>query len=165
MIGFVDTFDTLSVTMGLIKKFTTASPHLKIALVVAPLLAVGGYIIADFYRPAAEPVDRQGGGSLQVSENCRLLGDLCKLLHREIAANLSATVRENGQTLVYLGTSVPLEGAVIASDDREPVVMETRGSARRWKATLPYAVHEGDRIRLAMVSGDRRYFAEITARR
>lgn len=152
--------------MGLIRKFTAASPHLKIALVVAPLLAIGGYIIADLYRPAAQPpaADR-GPGSLQVSKNCHLLSDVCELLHREIALNMSARLQDDDHTLVYLSASVPLEGAIIASGEKQPIVMETRGGPKRWKALLPYPVHEGDALRLAVVSGERRYFAEITATR
>lgn len=41
--------------------------------------------------------------------------------------------------------------------------METRGTPKRWKALLPYPVHPGDSLRLAVVSGERRYFAEIPA--
>ena len=150
--------------MGLIAKYAAASPHLKIALVVAPLLAIGGYILAGLYRPASAPVAGEGPGTLQVSHECRLLGGVCELLHREIAVNLGASVQEDGRTQVYLGASVPLEGVVISSGEREPIVMETRGTPRRWKARLPYAIHAGDPVRLALVSGERRYFAEITAR-
>ncbi len=150
--------------MGLIRKFTAASPHLKIALIVAPLLAIGGYIIADLYRPAAEPpAAHRGPGALQVSKNCHLLGDVCELLHREIALNMSARPRDDGSTLVYLSASVPLEGAILASGGKQPIAMETRGTPKRWKALLPYPVHPGDSLRLAVVSGERRYFAEIPA--
>lgn len=152
--------------MGLIQKFTAASPHLKIALIVAPLLVIGGYIAADLFRPEEAPVaPGQTTSAMQVSEKCRLLGGVCELLHREIAANLGATLQEDGGTLIHLATSVPLAGALIAGEQQEPVTMQSRGNDKRWKALLPYPLQEGDRLRLAMVSGERRYYAEITVRR
>ena len=148
--------------MGLIRKFTAASPHLKIALIVAPLLVIGGYIVADLYRPReAPPPQPRTASELQVPEECRLLGGVCELLHREIAANIGAELEENGRTRIYLATSVPLEGALLAGEQQDPVTMVSRRDARHWQALLPYPLREGDRLRLALVSGKRRYFAEI----
>lgn len=152
--------------MGLIRKFTAANPHLKIALIVTPLLAIGGYIVADLYHhPEASAPPPQTASELQVSGDCRLLGEVCELLHREIAANIGAEPQENGHTLIYLATSVPLQGALLAAEPHDPVAMASRGDTRRWKALLPYPLRQGDRLRLAMVSGERRYFAEITVQR
>jgi hypothetical protein len=153
--------------MALIEKFTRASPHLKIALVVAPLLLVGGYILAGFYQPGptteTPPASARTGSALEVPQGCHLPGGVCELLHREIALNLSATP-EGNSTLIYLAASVPLEGVLVAGGEHSPTSMVNRGTPKRWKATLPYLLQRGDSLRLAVVSGERRYFAEIPIR-
>jgi len=154
--------------MGLIRKFTATNPHLKIALVVAPLLMVGGYIIADLFEPSATPEPTESANSakpLAVDEECRLLGEVCELLHREIAVNISAEPGPGSTTLVYLSTSVPVDGVLVTREEAPPTRMTARGSSKRWKAELPYALAEGERVRLALVRGEHSYFAEITARK
>gem|GEM_PF-2769045 len=149
--------------MGLIRKFTSANPHLRIALIVAPLLAVGGYIAAGLLggaEPAGKtPTDR----ALRVDAACALLGGVCRLLHREIAVNLGA-VEKGGATLVYLRASVPIEGALLAKDAAAPLSMAPRQDRQRWQLRLPYPLAEGDRLRLALSADGRHYYAEIPVR-
>ncbi len=154
--------------MGLIRKFTATNPHLKIALVVAPLLMVGGYIIADLFELSTTPESTESANNakpLVVDDRCRLLGEVCELLHREIAVNIGAEPGPGSTTLVYLSTSVPVDGVLVAREKAPPIRMTTRGSSKRWKAELPYPLAEGERIRLALVRGEHRYFAEITTRK
>ncbi len=151
--------------MGLIRKFTAASPHLKIALVVAPLLAVGGWIAADLLFPASGPSEtRQTDEPLRLNGECRLPGGVCELLHREIAVNLGAEPLAGGAARILLRATVPLKGALVARNDEAPVAMTPRGDATRWQARLDAPLAPGDRLRLAVVTeSGRRYWAEIPA--
>ncbi len=148
--------------MGLIRKYTRLSPHLRLALILAPLLAVGGYILAGFYQPGSGDEPDDGPRPLQLSGNCRLPEGVCKLLHREIAVNVGAE-QQGEATEIYLATSVPLEGAVVGLENATPVTMTTRGSLKRWKARLSRPLRPGDHLHLALVTRDHRYFADLPA--
>lgn len=149
--------------MGLIKKFTLSSSHTKIAIIVAPLLAIGGYILADHYASKKEAELSSQVKPLTLQSGCRLLGGVCELLHREIAINISA---ESGPTTtVYLRASTAIDGALLSSTGQQPMAMERRGDNERWKALLPYPLEEETAIQLAIVAGERRYYAEIPARK
>ncbi len=146
--------------MGLIRKYTQLSPHLRLALIVAPLLLVGGYLLAGFYQPGPDDKPNDAPRALQLSGSCRLPGEVCRLLHREIAVNVGAE-QQGKITEIYLATSVPLQGAVVGLENTTPVTMTTRGSLKRWKARLLRPLRPGDHLHLALVTRDHRYFADL----
>ena len=159
MVGFDSTHHP-GFAMGLIHAYTTASPHIKLALVIAPLLAVGGYIVAEHALPRKSATIDTTPRPLKIADDCRPLNTVCKLLHRELAVNITATPLK-GETRVDLATSVAIDGGVIAFAGESPVKMEARNGPRGWKALLPRSVQSGDTLRLVLVNGQRRYFAEI----
>ncbi len=147
--------------MGLIRRYTTANPHLKIALVVAPLLAVGGYIAADLYSSQREEAPAPKDQPLRIEGTCRLVGGVCKLLHREIAVNLGAESDPAGGVWIYLRASIPIEGALLALDDAPPRPMTRRGDATRWKLHLNALPRTDGRLRLVVAREGHRYYAEV----
>lgn len=146
--------------MGLIAKYTRLNPHLRLALVIAPLLAVGGYILAGFFSPGSEPGAPSGPRPLEIDDRCQLLDGVCRLLHREIALNIGAALVSDG-TEIFLASSVPLKGAVVGLEGRSPVTLSQRDGPKKWQAHLPYALPAGDTLHLVVATAEHRYFADV----
>lgn len=148
--------------MGLVKRFYQSNRHVKLAVILAPLLAIGGYIMTGILLD--EKIEEQPGTSkaMTLQPDCHLLTDVCELLHREIAANIAIEERQ-GVQLVYLATSVPIQGALLSVGDSDPGAMRWRGTAKRWVLELSQPVAENTMIRLAIAGDKNRFFAEIPA--
>ncbi len=148
--------------MKLLKRFYQSGRHVKLAVILAPLLAIGGYILTGIYLD--EKIEEQPGitKALMLQPDCHLLTGVCELLHREIAANI-AIEEKQGKQLVYLASSVPLKGILLSVGDGEPASMLSRGTAKRWVLELQQPVTENTVIRLAIAGGKNRFFAEIPA--
>ena len=146
--------------MGLIKRFYQSNRHMKLAIILAPLLAIGGYILAGIYLD--DKMDAQQGTDkpLTLQPDCHLLTGVCELLHREIAVNIAVEKRD-GQAFFYLSTSTPIKGAIIAFADSPPQSMLSRGDSKKWLLELQPPVHSGQTAKLVISGGKHRYFAEI----
>ncbi|BAO43991.1 hypothetical protein [Thiolapillus brandeum] len=148
--------------MGLIKRFYQSNRHVKLAIILAPMLAIGGYILTGIYlddRIDAQPtMDKP----LALQPDCHLLSGVCELLHREIAVNV-AMENEGGQRLFYLSTSTPIKGTLVAfTDQQAPRPMHRRGGDnRKWVLEIREPIHEGQRVKLVISGNKHRYFAEI----
>ncbi|WP_457667573.1 hypothetical protein [Thiolapillus sp.] len=150
--------------MTLLKHFHQSNRHIKLAIILAPLLAIGGYILTGILLE--EKIDAQPGTAkaMTLQPDCHLLSDKCELLHREIAANI-AIEEKRGKQIVYLATSVAIRGALLSAGDSRPQPMTNRGTAKRWKLELDHSVAEGTPVRLALAGKKHQYFAEIPANR
>ncbi|HDK37975.1 MAG TPA: hypothetical protein ENG92_03050 [Thiolapillus brandeum] len=150
--------------MKLLKYFYQSNRHIKLAVILAPLLAIGTYVITGILLD--EKIEKQAGTSkaMQLQPDCHLLSGVCELQHREIAANIAVEDKQ-GKQLVYLATSVPIQGALLSIRDAAPSPMRSRGTAKRWVLELQQRVGENDVVRLALASDKNRYFAEIPATR
>ncbi len=148
--------------MKLLKHFYRSGRHVKLAVILAPLLAIGGYILTGIYLD--EKIEEQPGAAkaMMLQPGCHLLTGVCELLHREIAANI-AIEEKQGKQFVYLASSVALQGVLLSVDDSKPASMLSRGSAKRWVLELQQPVTENAVIRLAIAGGKNRFFAEIPA--
>ena len=150
--------------MKLLKHFYKSNRHMKLAVILAPLLAIGGYILTGILLE--KKIDAQPGTAkaMTLQPGCHLLTDKCELLHREIAANI-AIEETQGTQVFYLATSVAIRGALLSTNDSEPQPMINRGTAKRWKLELDQSIVQGTPIRLALVGKKHQYFAEIPADR
>ncbi|WP_456447649.1 hypothetical protein [Thiolapillus sp.] len=146
--------------MGLVKYFYRSNRHVKLAVILAPLLAIGGYILTGIYLDDKIEAQPALDKPLTLQPGCHLLSGVCELLHREIAVNV-AVEKKNGQAFFYLSTSTPIRGAIIAFANSEPRSMLSRGDSKKWLLELQSPVHTGQTAKL-VISGDKhRYFAEI----
>lgn len=146
--------------MGLVKRFYQSNRHMKLAIILAPLLAIGGYILAGIYLD--DKMDAQQGTDkpLSLQPGCQLLTGVCELLHREIAVNI-AIEEKDGRQLFYLSASTPLRGVLAAFGDSPPLPMLSRGDEKKWVLEPQNPIVPGTQVKLA-ISGDKnRYFAEI----
>ena len=146
--------------MGLVKRFYQSNRHMKLAIILAPLLAIGGYILAGIYLD--DKMDAQQGTDkpLSLQPGCQLLTGVCELLHREIAVNI-AIEEKDGRQLFYLSASTPLRGVLAAFGDSPPRNMLSRGDTKKWVLELQNPVHNGQTAKLVISGGKHRYFAEI----
>ena len=146
--------------MKLLEHFYRANRHVKLAVILAPLLAIGGYILTGILLE--KKLDTQPGTAkaMTLQPDCHLLTDRCELLHREIAANI-AIEEKQGKQVFYLATSVAIRSALLAIGDSAPRSLNSRGSAKRWKLELERPVTQGAAVRLALVGDRHQYFAEI----
>ncbi len=152
------------IPMKLFKRFYQSNRHVKLAVILAPLLAIGAYITTGILLE--EKVQEQPGAdkAMALQPDCHLLTKVCELLHREIAANITIEEKE-GRQLVYLATSIPIRGALLSVGDEKPSPMLSRGTAKGWVLELQRPVVENDVIRLVLAGDKNRYFAEIPANR
>ncbi len=146
--------------MGLIRRFTRLSPHLRLALILTPLLGLGGYLLAGLFASTPDGPAEDAPRAIEASEPCRLLGGVCRLLHREIAVNLGTPADDPG--LLYLASSVPLKGALVGLDDAPPQAMQRRDNPKHWQLRLPHPPGPGAHLRLALATDQHRYYAELT---
>lgn len=146
--------------MGLVKRFYQSNRHVKLAIILAPLLAIGGYILTGIYlddKIKAQPgVDKP----LTLQPDCHLLTGVCELLHREIAVN-AAIEEKDGKQLFYLSTSTPTIGVLVAFGDKPPLPMLSRGDMKKWVLEIQKPVVPGGQVKLVISGGKNRYFAEI----
>jgi hypothetical protein len=150
--------------MKLFKRFYQSNRHVKLAVILAPLLAIGGYILTGILLD--EKIEEQPGiaKAMALQPDCHLLSGVCELLHREIAANI-AIEEKQGKQLVYLATSVPIQGALLSVDDSKPSPMLSRGTAKRWVLELQQPVVDNTLVHLALAANKNQFFAEIPASR
>jgi len=146
--------------MGLVKRFYQSNRHVKLAIILAPLLAIGGYILAGIYLD--DKIDTQPGVDrpLTLQPDCHLLTGICELLHREIAVNI-AIEEKDGRQLFYLSSSTPIQGVLAAFGDNPPLPMHSRGDTKKWVLEPRRPVIPGNQVKLAISGGKNRYFAEI----
>ncbi|MEE9385847.1 MAG: hypothetical protein V3V08_20750 [Nannocystaceae bacterium] len=148
--------------MKLLTRFYQANGHIKLAVVLAPLLAIGGYILAGSYAESKVAAQPSAAKQMALQRGCQLLSGVCELLHREIAANVGIE-DEQGEQVVYLATSVALRGALISVGDARPVAMVRRGTAKRWMLNLDERMTEDTVIRLVLAAEKHSFFAEVPA--
>lgn len=148
--------------MKLLKRFYQSNRHVKLAVILAPLLAIGGYIMTGILLD--EKIEEQPGTAkaMTLQPDCHLLSGVCELLHREIAVNIAFEEKQEKQ-LVYLATSVAIRGAVLSIGEENPVPMLSRGSTKRWALELQQPVVENTVVRLVVAGDKNKYFAEIPA--
>ncbi|WP_456375814.1 hypothetical protein [Thiolapillus sp.] len=146
--------------MGLVKRFYQSNRHVKLAIILAPMLAIGAYILTGIYlderienRPLADK-------PLKLQPDCHLLSDVCELLHREIAVNIAVENKE-GKTLLYLSASTPVKGVLVAFADTPPQAMFNRGDPEKWVLPVTQDISAGSRLKLVISGEKKRYFAEI----
>lgn len=140
--------------------------HLITAMFVTPLLALGGYYIAD--RSVAEPpVAIQPGQSypLVARSNCRYQSGQCTLVNGEVKLTVSSRRLSENQVELTLNTEQPVEKAIIASvDDDEqekPVAMIRDGNL--WKNELIITDPAATHLRMAFTLKGAHFFVETPA--
>ena len=146
------------------------SPHMKIAIIVAPFLLIGGYIVADYYQTSKEKeylaaeAQKTAAYNLLPDPACQLPAGKCILRKDQLWLTLSVD-----KDFYYLESNSDLQGVALglAQSDRvtRPVQMQARGDRKHWLTLMrPLSNLRKESpllLRLAVVSDESRYYAEI----
>lgn len=146
--------------------------HLKIAFIVAPFLAIGGYALVDQYKYYQVKKQVKSLFPLEVNGDCILLGEGCRLTNPALKLKLSVSGSpENGLIPMQLESSAPLSGGKLGFGDLGNTLPQKSlipgSDEQHWKVSLPQATLDTvSKINLKMVvtSGGRVYIADINAR-
>jgi hypothetical protein len=148
--------------MKLLKYFHQSNRHMKLAVILAPLLAIGGYIMTGILLEKKLEAQPGTAKAMTLKQDCQLLTGVCELLHREIAANIGIEVKQ-GKQFVYLATSTPIQGALISTELTAPKNMLSRGDPKHWVLELHQQILPGNNIRLVLAGPKNKFFIEIIA--
>ena len=141
--------------------------HIITALIVAPILALGGYFIADFFI-AEQPQQARAGGQYQLLPlpNCRYASGLCGLKNGNFKVVITGAADRSGNVLLQLDSVFALDEAYIAvvndsSDSAGPVAMEKfSDDARVWRLSVSSVDPLQQYLRLAVTAQGAVYYAE-----
>lgn len=120
--------------MNLLGKYFSMSAHTRLALILAPMLLVGGYIVADYIESRETEKDKVH--FLTLSEPCRLGGSACVFRISEFDATLTASPSSGGSRILLL-TSEPIKAVNLemlgSSGNETPTAMTPdSGDLNKW---------------------------------
>ena len=133
--------------------------HKKLAFIVAPFLAIGGYIAADYYD--RYQVDKKRYHNLIIEGKCDIDQGPCLLK----GAGLILEYTIVGE-LTNIEANHPLGAAAIGmSDNEKPYSLEPKIDKKNW--TIPTATYKNSTtesavIRLVVTAKDHTFFSEFS---
>lgn len=133
--------------------------HKKLAFMVAPFLAIGGYIAADYYDRAQ--VDKKRYHNLAIEGKCDIDQGPC--LFKGAGLIIEYTIKGE---LTHIEANHPLGAAAIGmSDDEKPYNLEPKIDKKNWTiptATFRNASNNSGTIRLVVTAKDHTFFSEFS---
>ena len=154
--------------------------HILVALIVAPILAIGAYYLTDYVVAEKPHVVREGQVyQLIARSSCRYKSGRCIMSNGNFKVILQASLSDNNSRQLTLDSVHPLEGVKLAivsagasnraksqqtspvRSDMFPVDMLQDNSERtRWTLPMPqFDVSQGV-LRLAVAAGGATYYGE-----
>jgi len=127
--------------------------HVKLAIILAPFLAIGGYIAADYYSINAQqkqvllPLTGQG--------ECHLANARCLLTNGDLQVNLSVS-----DSMLSLMSSHSLDQVLVSVNSKEPIVLIQGKNTLRWHSAEKINAR-GNKLRLFIRIEKARYIAEV----
>ncbi len=146
--------------------------HLKIAFVVAPFLAIGGYALVDQYQYSQQQAQAKALYPLKVDGACRLRPEgACRLQHPLLRVALkTADRRDDGSLTVLLEADKPLAGGKLGYGRRGEEVpqrsLQPGNDGKHWRVAIPVTdLTATDRLdlRMVLVSEGKIFIAEVPA--
>jgi len=129
--------------------------HTTIAILMAPFLALGGYILADIYSKNNEETDTDK--KLVITNECRPVDNQCEILGVGMEMRLRFESVPSYQRLlpIELISETSLDDValslVIAGNELAPVKMQDTGGKKRWTIeVLPDSTPSASNIRVRL---------------
>ncbi len=143
--------------------------HIMVALLMAPLLAVGTYYAIDLLVGEQPHVAEQGRDyPLVEMPGCRWDGGQCSLQNNDFRLDLSVEWPAEGRMALTVTSEFPLQGIKVAlaresEATARPVEMNAVGDdPRTWAAVLNYDRPDGQRLRLVASANQSLYFGDAS---
>lgn len=155
--------------MNPVAKFFTLSPHLRTAIILAPLLAIAGYVAAGYYMAGKQSAKQPPGTpalELRAVGDCRILAGECRFRRDSLVINLGARSTEQGDTLIQLQPDSPIQGAVMGvhlHGNETPRNMRKIKGEDNWYMLFSGKLETPVKMRVIAVQNGSSYFAELTA--
>lgn len=133
--------------------------HTKTALIIAPFLAIGGYIAAGYY--ADIQINKERILALSYEGECQIKQSNCMLSNGQLQVRLSQTA-----VSIDLATTHPIDYAVISlvdNDNKEKLYRLKQTTNRlNWRlAVSPLEMRSAEKLRLLLTISKTSYLAEI----
>ncbi len=142
--------------------------HFVIALIIAPLLAIGAYVATDYHLKEKPKLAKAGQSySLAAQSNCRYASGVCTLKNADIELQLHTTLGQDKALSVQLESNLPLQRALIAfskaDQQTEPQLMQVGADSSQWQITSVLPRPEDSVMRLVVLINNASYFVETPA--
>lgn len=133
--------------------------HLKIAIIVAPFLSIGGYALVDQYQYYQQQNQAKALYPLEVAGDCNLVRG-CELHNANLSISIDGSRQGDGIRLKLLSDQ-DLRGGKLGYGDTGDEIpqrsLQKDGDARSWAAVVPLnAVQNARPLTLRMVLVDHR---------
>jgi len=145
-----------------------SNPHLKIAIVIAPLLAIGGWGLAEMYWRYTHP---DAAARLAPRRACDMRVKACRLKAGDLQLFIRGEFDERGLKAVRIESTVPLDTVLVSiaplKAERDAPVRLRSADGRTWRARLdsaPPPGKEARRLRLVATAGGKTYIGETRVR-
>ena len=142
------------------------SKHTIAALIIAPLLSIGGYFLVDAIVGEKPQVAEKGQSyPLVALPNCRYSSGKCTLKNNDFKIELTAGDESDSGLNLVLSTAMSLQAvkvAMVTSTEQEGAPLNMQASDdqhREWQVTLP-APQPDSQLRLVVVADGSFYFGE-----
>ncbi|MBL4828112.1 MAG: hypothetical protein JKY66_10460 [Spongiibacteraceae bacterium] len=141
--------------------------HIIVAMIVAPILAVGAYFTTDYVVSEKPHLAKEGGAyQLIPKSNCRYKSGRCTFKNGTFEASLQAKIPGDNTMVLSLDSVHSLDGVKLVlldgkQFDNRPVDMQADNAERtRWVVTLPQTQHDNSQLRIVMAANSAVYFGE-----
>ena len=130
--------------------------HLKLAVILAPFLAIGGYIAADYYSTNAQ--QKQLLLPLTGQDECHLINARCLLTNGDLQVNLSVS-----DSMLSLMSSHSLDQVIVSVNSKEPIALVQGKNTLRWHSAEKINARGGNKLRVFIRIKKAHYIAEVGA--
>ncbi len=137
--------------------------HTKLAIVIAPFLAIGGYIATGYYADAKmkKAFGKERYLQLAVQGKCQIKAGSCKMKNGDFLLNLEQTPQG-----IHLATTHPISNAVISlvSDNNQEKLYKLKQdkNALNWQMDVDSKqLQEARSVRLMLMINKVSYLAEV----
>jgi len=139
--------------------------HTKTAIVIAPFLAIGGYIATGYYADAKmeKAFGKERYLKLAVQGKCQIKAGSCKMKNGEFLLNLEETPEG-----IHLATTHPISNAVISlvtdKNQEKLYKLKQNKDALNWQVDVePKQLQDARTVRLMLMINKVSYLGEVEA--
>lgn len=149
--------------MSLLQRFFALNPHLRLAIMMAPAMAVLGFVLAGYFSQSeTNPLP---SNALQlVHPECNPQRTECVLAQGGFELRLRIT-REGDSAMLALKSNEPLQGSTVEITGAKglgPMDLKPEAGNRQWREKIEQWPDSPGELRLAVATASALYFAQLS---